>query len=323
MIILGRVRFVNRGGIVMSIRYILTLLLPYFACINGAQIPDLMVTGTESRSFEQYILAQLAAPTDVMQACSGWLNTNRDLIDCALGYELMVGSVKPLMDVTHEVLARKNLKNLSNFNYVFRIPQTQWVMKIAGHVNRKHNLNTLYHYVRYPENPFGEEHYQYGRALQSDDYILFDQKLADHAFDHAMQGGMIVLMRQAPKTYQTISRGIHYLAFRQAQKKRGFMYVDVPETYLLHIPGRPQELSDRNYVIIERYIEGLQRIDTISDVQDKEINIAVQEAHLFDYSKENMLAHGKDGVMIVDLEQPNNACPIEFFEKSRIKLARF
>ena len=134
----------------MSIRYILTLLLPYFACINGVQLPDLMVTGTENRSFEQYILAQLAAPADVIQACSGWLNTNRDLIDCALGYELMVGSVKPLMDVTHEVLVRKNLKNLSNFNYVFRIPQTQWVMKIAGHVNRKHNLNTLYHYVRYP-----------------------------------------------------------------------------------------------------------------------------------------------------------------------------
>lgn len=262
------------------------------------------------------LLAQLQAPQDVIVTTSKWISDNPDIINAALGYEALINSVKPFHDAVNELLKQKGLKNLSNFNYVFELPNTNYIIKIAGHANRKHNLNTLSYYLRFPQNPFDPAHYQYGRALTVQDYALFAQELPETDFDHVVFEDTILTVSSAPKTYQTISRGVNYLAFMHAKEQHQLDHLFAPETYLVHIPGRPTELSDRNYLIVEKKLENLQRIQDISEQQGKEIDIAVKEANLFDYSKENMFAGPYDTIACVDFEQPNNANPQQFNQKT-------
>lgn len=270
----------------------------------------------ETESIHMQLLTKLTAPHDVVLTTSQWLAENQDVVNAALGYEPIVGSVKHFHDAVNLLLLSKGLKNVSNFNYVFELPNSGYFIKIAGHANRKHNLNTLYHFLRYPQNPLDAAHYNYSRALTAEDYQQFAQELKEADFDHVLQNDTIVTMSGAPKTFQTISRAINYLSFINAKEKFSLSNVSAPETYLVHIPGRPTELSDRNYIILEKKIDNLQRIQAVSEQQGKDIDTAVKEANLFDYSKENMFVTADDKIAFVDFEQPNNANPQHFTKKA-------
>jgi hypothetical protein len=61
---------------------------------------------------------------------------------------------------------------------------------------------------------------------------------------------------------QDASKMAHYLRFLEIAKLRSFKYFNLPQTFLYHIPGRPEELSDENYLVVQRWIPDIIKFKT-------------------------------------------------------------
>ena len=290
-------------------------------------------------------IVQLApqAPTDILDHVQTWLSNNKSLVSAALGYEALIGSMKPFHDKTNGVLTQLGSPNKSPYNYVFDVPQSQLIMKIAGHCNRKYNLMVMAEYLKYPNDSFNAEHYNYSRQLTTGDFNLFGQNLNDNEFDvlnssigytapatellshpdyQKMQERLLATAQtgsprySAPKTYQTISRMAYYLLFLDAQQRVGFNHIVAPQMHLIHIPSRPEIVSDRNYVIVEKKIHNLQPLGAVSDEEKKELHNVVEATGLFNLTKDNVMRTEKGKIVVLDWEQPNNSNPRHFFHKA-------
>lgn len=182
---------------------------------------------------------------------------------------------------------------LANFT-VFMGPD--WVIKSSGFLNRRANI---LHEV----------------GMDNRDPELPQEKLDAFIKDFG------------PKTYQTISRMAYWLMVKEGIEKFKLDRIKLPKMYLVHIPGRPTEVNDSNYVIVEENIGGAiaggQRYITETEImKDPEVKrqyeIIQRYADLWDNSAANY--HVKDGILYpVDTEQPNNQKPSNFFWKDRAK----
>lgn len=129
-----------------------------------------------------------------------------------------------------------------------------------------------------------------------------------------------------PRTYQTISRMPYWLMIQEAIEKLNLKRIKLPKMYLVHIPGRPVEVNDSNYVIVEENIggriSGSQRYvhETEMLMNDPEVKhefeMVKKYADLWDNSAANY--HVNNGTLYpIDTEQPNNQRPSNFFWKDR------
>ncbi len=130
-----------------------------------------------------------------------------------------------------------------------------------------------------------------------------------------------------PKTYQTISRMPYWLMVKEAIEKYNLDRIRLPKMYVVHIPGRPTEVSDGNYVIVEENIGGA-IAGAVGSIYDTEImkdpemkrqfEIVKNYANLWDNSAPNY--HVNKGILYpVDFEGPNNQKPSNFFWKNSVK----
>jgi len=262
-----------------------------------------------------------SAPPEITQAVQQWLVNNKDFVDSALGYEKLIGPKHPFRQNTMALLQKKGIKNLSRSSYVFSIPELEdYIVKMTWQGHRIENLNTLSAYLQHPDNPFDPSHYAYGTTLTEASYVLFAEKLQANDFDNVQnQARELTSCHHAPKTYQTISRIAHYLLFLQAVEQYQLVHVTVPAMYLVHIPGRPNDVSDRNYVVIEQRLENLRTItspDELDQAQRDEIEIIIKTVGLFNIVRGNIFLTADEKIVFIDLEQPNNSNPLAFFHKA-------
>jgi hypothetical protein len=150
-----------------------------------------------------------------------------------------------LRDEIHAYLATQGCPTLAKgANYVFA-PIPGWLIKMAGYPNRRENI------VSRVGKP-------YGTALTDADYEKLGKELADDQFDSKMVDGKLVLQKpHAPKTFQGMTRLAMYLLAKKAIENDSEIaaHITVPTKYAVHIPGRPEEVSDRNYVTVAQRLE--------------------------------------------------------------------
>ena len=224
-----------------------------------------------------------------------WLTDNPELVQCVIVQEFALNKtadIKEAISKISELFARQGICNLARSNYVFEDSSGRYVLKIANIVNRLYRKMVSNGLPPYHIFPIDSIH----RAQ------MFDDVLPE-------------LM--SVNTCQTVGCIPVYLRYRMLQRLRSLEHVAVPETFLQHVPGRPVELSDKNYVIVQARVDRpLQfKKDAMSDAEIRALHMLspeqIQELVLFIFycgiwnvnTNLYMTPDGKLG--FDDLEEPN------------------
>ena len=230
----------------------------------------------------------------------------------------MYWTIRPLVEKTNEMLEKMGTPNISPFNYVHEFCKDKsWLIKIAGHINRKYNISHLAQALKFGGSFWGKEGYDYQYVLSPEDYTLMRESLDDSHFDKVIEKNKEIVIENAPKTYQHISRMAAYLLFLEAHKKNNFSKVKMPEMYLVHVPGRPKEVSDRNYIMLEKKLVSLEDLKDVTQEEEQQLQNAIKATGIFSINTDNCKRDTTDNtIVILDTEQPNNSLPTEFFHQN-------
>jgi hypothetical protein len=122
-------------------------------------------------------------------------------------------------------------------------------------------------------------------------------------------------------TYQTISRMMGYLLFKECerlwrQENPGKPFpLTAPKSSMLHIPGRPSLVPDANFVVIEEYRPRLQSIARNPKLflgVLAVIEFFIRHGCLWSMNADTFGVTADGRVACVDLEQPAEATPAVF-----------
>jgi hypothetical protein len=251
------------------------------------------------------------APENVSKQVREWFINNHNIASYMFGYKKLIGSTEPIARKVTAML-KKTGAQVFDFipeDYVFSIPQLpEYVIKVSGHFNRKENLNWL-------ASELGQE-YTWGRPLTQQDYQAFERGLDAQEFDSVMYRNKNKIKKNSPKTYQTISWMARYLLAREVIQKHGFNDIILPQVYLVSVPGKPQEISDRNYVVVEKKIEGLKTIEYLTYEQAEKVKTIIKETGLFVCNKDTLKVTQDGKLVFLNLESPNYESPRYFFHNT-------
>lgn len=147
-------------------------------------------------------------------------------------------------------------------------------------------------------------------------------------FEEQFKGGITPSTRakavewlvKKPTTYQAISSAAWYQLIKLVIEQYN-LSVAVPLTALVHVPGRPENLSDQNYVVVQEALEKdfvplheqKDLCKTLSKEQVVQACTLIKEAKLWDAAKSLRWSKEKQMFGITDLEQPNNSAVQHFF----------
>lgn len=235
-------------------------------------------------------------PGENSKRITDWMKKHLSLINALV--ELPINKTWTDFCVKHHAnlsLLRKN--NIINYggSFIFSLPDTGYMMQIAGTKHRGLNL-------------FGRE------GLKEDQTP--NKPLPNNV---------------SLATYHTVSRFVPYLIYSQMQKdpKQAFKHFSIQPTYLVHIPEKPKLICDDNYCIVQK--KGFDahmdadavdvrkyphRLSKVSDKQFKELCRAVVALGLWDVSKNLWL--NKDGNFVVgDTEHYFWNKPENFFRRNK------
>ena len=249
-------------------------------------------------------LAQLSpqVPRQLQKQLDSWLNEDqtRMLLDRLTEFSALEnwqedrnGALALMADLGYE--------NLSDNNYVAYIPDLDFIFKIDGQGNRLVSMLATKGIVLDP-------------AQQTDENI--------RAYVSAN-------LPEALPTYQTASRMAYYLLLKDRMRKKGYRHVHVPESYMVHVPGKPEGVADGNVLIVQRKIPHTEKLmkgsNAASDLSKgvlKELYDAVVSLGLWNIDN-NILLHKNGSVYLtcsidlVGLAQPRNSSAKDFFHKSK------
>jgi hypothetical protein len=167
----------------------------------------------------------------------------------------------------------------------FTIPlDEQLFIKASGLLNRRANI-------------------LHEMGLNNQDHELPQAKLDEFM---ATKGG---------RTFQTISRMVYLLRAKQAKEELHLDRICLPEKYLMHIPGRPTDLDDTNYIVVAKKLSNVTPILDTDLLKDKtvvtQLAQVIRGASSWDIHGGNVVAQG-DKACLIDFEQPNAFKPSEF-----------
>ncbi len=188
-------------------------------------------------------------------------------------------------------IGQSGLENKSKANYVFRVPNMDYYVKIAGPGNRA-------------QSALMERGVWPGQQPNSD--ILKE-----------------VLSGKIP-TYQTASRAAYFLILKKLIKNKKLKHIDVQDTHLVFYPGVPEDVQDKYVLVLEKALPKTAQKLTSGDAKQlpnetllKELVQAIIGAGLWSII-DNVYLDGET-LRIVDLEQPNNSAPKDFFHKNKTR----
>ncbi|MGE0009518.1 MAG: hypothetical protein AB7F19_03170 [Candidatus Babeliales bacterium] len=196
-------------------------------------------------------------------------------------------------------LEEHGYENLGSNNFVFYIPDSDWLIKISGPLRRVTNI------------------YMYN--TNTDPYIPTEYKR------HKAFGNKKLLNRfKVVPTYVTISRFANALLCKDVCKKNNIENIYFPDIYLVHIPGNPHDISDDNYIILEKQVPNIENI--CSHKQERraltrkalrELYLIITQAGIFDFNGENLQIDNHNNLIFIDLEQGMVENPSHFFNKDK------
>ncbi len=187
------------------------------------------------------------------------------------------------------------VKNLSGFNYVLRFKE--------------------YPNFTVPINTWGSR-MAYLRFAYSHQNILKASEKAK-PFDCSQFEGK--------PSYQHCSRAAHYLRLKEIIERKNFQFFKTTPTCLKHIPNKPPELSDENYVVVQKWVPDLKELKELSEREQlairknipapalQEIYEAVVYAALWDIRGNLAVSTHDSKYYMLDLEEPFNHLPQFFY----------
>lgn len=189
------------------------------------------------------------------------------------------------------------LQNESRSNYVFRVPGMDYYVNIAGLGNRAQS------------------------ALMEKGVWPGQEPNAD-IIEEVLSGKI--------STYQTASRAAYFLILKELIKNKGLKHIDVQDTHLVYYPGAPEDVQDKYVLVLEKALPNTAQKLTSDDAKQlsneilKEWVEAIIGGGLWSIEDnvylENPKLQSKDQKLrIVDLEQPNNSAPKDFFHKDKTR----
>ncbi len=158
-----------------------------------------------------------------------WLTEHPDLVIRIIAQTRTYTSLQEVC-VAHRAnmswLNEHEISNHARSNYVLDEPSGRYVLKISGELNRLENRIVDHGISRY--------------FIRQGKQNVTDEEIMACGDTH---------------TYQTMSYMPVYLRYLELQHLRPLRHVVVPPTFLLHVPGQPEELSDKHYVVVQTKTE--------------------------------------------------------------------
>lgn len=198
-----------------------------------------------------------------------------------------------------KLLKKRGAPNQGNNNFVFKVPHTNYWIKISGPLRR---LVNIYVYNT-GTNPFIPSEYEIHKEFSNE--ALLDN------------------FKRVP-TYQTISRFANFLRCQDVIAKYAINKVYVPEIYLVHIPGTPYDIADDNYIIVEKEVTHIENICTskqgknaLTEDAIEQLYYLITQAGIFDFNGENLQIDTSGNLVFIDLEQGIVEDPRDFYNKDK------
>ncbi len=265
-----------------------------FGAAGGYEVPD-SYNGQKIRPNTIYDLANqnYSLPAEARTEFGKWSTepANEALLKELLRFKFAnIQELKSKREQDNQKITEAGLKNESQWNYVFQIPKTDYYAKIAGPVNRW-------------QSALMEKGVWPGQQP--------NQQIVEE-----------VLAGEIP-TYQTASRAAYFLILKELIKNKNLKHVAVQDTHLVYYPGAPELVQDDYVLVLEKALPKDAKKLTSDDAKKlpdetlKELVQAIIGAGLWSI-KDNIYLAGNT-LHIVDLEQPNNTAPKEFFHKNKTR----
>ncbi len=199
----------------------------------------------------------------------------------------------------NKLLTKRGAPNQGNNNFVFKVPHTNYWIKISGPLRRLVNIY-VYNTGR---NPFMPSEYKLHKEFSNATLLNSFNKVP---------------------TYQTISRFANFLRCQEVIEKYAINKVYVPEMYLVHIPGTPYDIADDNYIIVEKEVMHIENICTIkhskrplTETCIKQLYYLITQGGIFDFNGENLQIDTSGNLVFIDLEQGIVENPSDFYNKDK------
>lgn len=263
------------------------------------------------------LLAPPLPPTDVAKV-RAWINSSHEMLQELIRFE------KPVLRIpfltrrlengqeisllaenfveqkvkTNEILSQRfKVRNKSSYNYIFDIPETNYVAQIAGPLRRGRNL--LIANDPNPEAP----------TLQYTAPQLWDD----------------VIIRWC-STCQTVSRLATYLRAKEAVERFHLDKITLPATYIIGLDENlPGQVNDDNSLIIQEKIEKAYPVRIIfhtdrarvaSPEAVRQVAIVIIYALIWDVDANLLIHPSTKNFVISDFEQYDKSNPNDFFMKN-------
>ncbi len=199
----------------------------------------------------------------------------------------------------NKLLKKRGTPNQGNNNFVFKVPHTNYWIKISGPLRRLVNIY-VYNTGR---NPFIPSEYKLHKEFSNATLLNSFSPVA---------------------TYQTISRFANFLRCQDVIEKYTINKIYVPEIYLVHIPGTPYDISDDNYLIVEKEIAHIENIVTskrgknaLTEASIEQLYYLITQGGIFDFNGENLQIDASGNLVFIDLEQGIVEDPSNFYNKDK------
>ncbi len=222
-------------------------------------------------------------PEPLRNEVTRWIQNNNKLVSKLLTMPTLT-STTMLKAFKNSLAAEIKDINLSKHNYIFDIAsqQTPAVIKIAGIPSR---ISSRISSLGYDPHA--------GKWCKRDDLIY-----------HAT--------RKAIPTQQHITGAATQILLNKLQSD----LVLPVNTYLYHIPGRPETCDDSNYLVVQEKLAGYTPFASLDDALKREFLAslplaewyrAIKFANLWNISEDNIWVHeDMDKIAYPDGEKPNN-----------------
>ena len=200
-----------------------------------------------------------------------------------------------------ELLKKSGIKNLSRGSFIFEIPETGYFVQIIGPTIKAWILlHGKPGFMESNRKPTSQWYKQYPDIFNN-------------------------------PTYQTISRFACYQHYKSLNKTNIFKNFSIPPVYLKQVPGRPDTLSDENYIAIQKGVD-LNVYKEVKLKQNLEYFVGLTDERIIEFLNvlavlglwdiaNNILINPKTGKFLyTDLEKYYMSEPTCFYRKCKSDL---
>lgn len=269
---------------------LIILLASYLSIISNPTYRGIPITPDTISSFIEPL------PEDAVSVAE-WIREHATMLAFLAATPRPLSSWEDKKTRGNRCLLKNGLENLGSNNYVFRVPNSDWFIKISGPLRRLVNL--------------------YVYNTNTDPYIPAEYKRHKEFSNSRLLNTFTIV-----PTYVTISRFANALLCKEVCTAKKIDRVHFPDIYLVHIPGCPQDISDDNYIILEKEKHSIENIcsheresKTLTNKALRELYTIITHCGIFDFNGENLQIDDKNHLLFIDLEQGMVENPAHFFNK--------